>query len=151
MEFTGSVVSLSQACLAWRVGAHLPNRPHPGHHAGYPQRPIPNAQTGGPRPPLPPQSALAPTVPLGVPAPRPWKKPRPKHRKGPFRPYKSRQQDRRPTSLAVKWKAALSDPLDNVMESFKKELDIFPSTLAVPAWQDLLSHLAPMKKQLDFD
>jgi len=37
------------------------------------------------------------------------------------------------------------------MDSFKKDLDIFPTSLAVPAWQDMLAHLKGMKKQADFD
>jgi len=37
------------------------------------------------------------------------------------------------------------------MEKFKGELDIFPTSITVPAWQDVLAHLALLKKEQDFD
>jgi len=148
-------MSLYSAKSSWKVGAHMPNRPHPGHNAGYPQRPIPGLQHSHPArgPPLPPQSMMAPAVPLGVPAPRP--KPRghkpPKRGKAPFHPYVAPNTDRRPASPATQWKKALADPLEEAMDSLKAELDIFPSTIAVPAWKDTQAWLKDAKKQRDFD
>jgi len=69
----------------------------------------------------------------------------------PFHPYQREQSYRRPNSPAAQWKAALTDPLDDAMEKFKGELDIFPTSIAVPAWQDMLAHLALLKKEQDFD
>jgi len=37
------------------------------------------------------------------------------------------------------------------MDSLKADLDIFPSTLAVPAWKDMMAWLKDAKKQPDFD
>jgi len=37
------------------------------------------------------------------------------------------------------------------MNALKAELDIFPSTLAVPAWKDVLAWLKDLKKRPDFD
>ena len=148
-------MSLYSAVSSWKVGAHIPNRPHPGHNAGYPQRPIPGLQHSHPArgPPLPPQSMMAPAVPLGVPTPKPKHrgyKP-PKRGKAPFHPYAARNTDRRPSSPATQWKKALADPLEETMDSLKAELDIFPSTLAVPAWKDTQAWLKDAKKQKDFD
>jgi len=145
-QYVAGATTLFHAQPLWAVGAHLPNRPHPGHHAGYPQRPLYPQQ-----PPLPPQSMVAPAVPLGVPTPKQWAKRKDKPQRAPFQLYSTAQQDRHPSSLTTKWRAALTDPLDDAMESFKQDLDIFPSSLAIPAWKDLQSHLREMKKQLGFD
>jgi len=153
-RYVRGAITLFSAKSSWKVGASLPGRPHPGHNAGYPQRPLPPTRfqpPTGPRPPLPPQSALAPSVPLGVPAPKPWKKGKPKRKQGPFYPYAAPSAQRRPSSPAAQWKRALADPLDEAMDSLKAELDIFPSTLAVPAWKDMLAWLKDAKKQADFD
>jgi len=93
---------------------------------------------------------LAPSVPLGVPAPKPWNRGKPKKNQGPFHPYAPPTQ-RRPSSPAAQWKRALTDPLDDTMDSLKAELDIFPSVLAVPAWKDMMAWLKDKKKQPDFD
>jgi len=117
------------------------------------------------RPPLPPQAYVAPhfkqhpynthttapAIPLGVPPRKPKPKTKQKSNKEPFHPYMREQNHRRPASPAAQWKAVLTDPLDDAMEKFKGELDIFPTSLAVPAWQDLLAHLALLKKEQDFD
>jgi len=44
-KYTSGTMTLTMARSSWKVGAHLPHRPHPGHNAGYPQRPVthPNA------------------------------------------------------------------------------------------------------------
>ena len=146
-------MSLYSAKPSWKVGAHLPNRPHPGHNAGYPQRVIPDLQRSHPArgPPLPPQSMMAPATPLGVPTPKPRGHRPPKRGKAPFHPYASRNTDRRPSSPATQWKKALADPLEETMDSLKAELDIFPSTLAVPAWKDTQAWLKDAKKHKDFD
>jgi len=146
-------MSLYVAKPSWKVGAHLPNHPHPGHNAGYPQRPIPDMQRSHPArgPPLPPQSMMAPATPLGVPTPKPRGYKPPKRGKAPFHPYASRNNDRRPSSPATQWKKALVDPLEEAMDSLKAELDIFPSTLAVPAWKDTQAWLKDAKKHKDFD
>jgi len=89
-RYVRGAITLLSAELPWKVGAHLPNRPHPGHNAGYPQRPPPSGHfrpPPGPQPPLPPQSTLAPSVPLGVPAPRQKGRAKPKKGKAPFHPY----------------------------------------------------------------
>jgi len=161
-KYTIGAMTLRMARSSWKVGAHLPHQPHPGHNAGYPQRPmsLPNM-----RPPLPPQANVAPrykqqyyaphmtatSVLLGVPSRKPKPKPKQQLNKGPFHPYQREQNRRKPASPAVQWKAALTDPLDDAMERFKGELDIFPTSIAVPAWQDLLAHLALLKKEADFD
>jgi len=36
-RFVRGAITLFSARSKWRVGAHLPGRPHPGHNAGYPQ------------------------------------------------------------------------------------------------------------------
>jgi len=83
-RFVRGAITLFQAKPSWKVGAHLPHCPHPGHNTGYPQRPLnhpnirPPPQLPQQRPPLPPQSMMAPSVPLGVPAPKPWRKGKPK-------------------------------------------------------------------------
>ena len=156
-RFVRGAITLFQAKSSWKVGAHLPHRPHPGHNAGYPQRPLthpsawPHPPPLQPRPPLPPQSALAPSIPLGVPMPKPWRKGKPKKNRGPFHPYAPPPDHKRPSSPAAQWKRALLDPLDETMESLKTELDIFPSVLAVPAWKDTLAWLKDVKKQPGFD
>jgi len=87
-RFVRGAITLIQAVSSWKVGAQLPHRPHPGHNAGYPQRPMTHPGVRPPLPPpplqrmpLPPQSLLAPSVPLGVPAPKPWKKGKPKRKR----------------------------------------------------------------------
>jgi len=153
-RFVRGAIALFSAKSSWKVGASIPNRPHPGHNAGYPQRPLPPAHfrpPPGPRPPLPPQSALAPSIPLGVPTHKPKGKARPRKGRAPFHPYAPPLQDRRPSSPAAQWKKALADPLEETMDTLKAELDIFPSTLAVPAWKDTLAWLKDMKKDKDFD
>jgi len=156
-RFVRGAITLFQAVSSWKVGAHLPHRPHPGHNAGYPQRPMAHPGVRPPPPPpqqrvpLPPQSLLAPSVPLGVPTPKPWKKGKSRKKQGPFHPYAAPPAQRRPSSPAAQWKKALADPLDETMDSLKAELDIFPSTLAVPAWKDMLAWLKEAKKQADFD
>ena len=51
----------------------------------------------------------------------------------------------------MQWKRALTDPLDETMDTLKAELNIFPSTLAVPAWKDMMAWLKDLKKQEGFD
>jgi len=149
--------TLFMARSTWKVGAQMPHRPHPGHNAGYPQRPLSHTSLRPPPPPprqrepLPPQSMMAPAIPLGVPAPKPWIRNRPKKNKGPFHPYAPPPTHKRPNSPAAQWKRALTDPLDELMDSLKAELDIFPSTLAVPAWKDMMAWLKDRKKEPDFD
>jgi len=153
-NFVRGAIPLFRAVSSWRVGAHLPSRPHPGHNAGYPQRHLPLSYPRpppGPHPPLPPQSMVAPAVPLGVPAPKQKGKGKHKRVKAPFHPYAPPPGNRRPSSPAAQWKRALTDPLEEAMDSLKAELDIFPSTLAVPAWKDTLAWLKDMKKDKDFD
>jgi len=92
-RYTTGAVTLALARLSWKVGAHLPHRPHPGHNAGYPQRPPTHPGIRPPPPPpqqrmpLPPQSMLVPMIPLGVPTPKPWNRGKPKKARGPFHPY----------------------------------------------------------------
>ena len=90
-------------------------------------------------------------IPLGIPMPRPKNKGKGKPKRVPFHPYPTASRERRPLSPTTKWRAALTDPLDEAMELFKRELDIFPSTLAIPAWKDLQAHLRQMKKVPGFD
>jgi len=156
-RFVRGAITLFQAMSQWKVGAHLPHRPHPGHNAGYPQCPLtrPEMRPQPPPPqqctPLPPQSMLAPAIPLGVPAPKPWNRGKPKRSRGPFHPYATPPVQKRPSSPAAQWKRALTDPLDDTMNSLKAELDIFPSTLAIPAWKDMMAWLKDKKKQPGFD
>jgi len=156
-RYTSGAMMLFMAKSSWKVGAYLPHRPHPSHNAGYPQWPLnhPNAQPLPPipqlHPPLPPQSVMAPSVPLGVPAPKPWVKGKHKKSRGPFHPYTPPPAHKQPSSPAAQWKKALTDPLDETMDSLKAELDIFPSTLAVPAWKDTMAQLKDLKKQEGFD
>jgi len=156
-KYTTGAMTLTMARSSWKVGAHMPHRLHPGHNAGYPQCPITHHGTRPPPPhpqqraPLPPQSMLAPSVPLGVPAPKPWNRGKPKKKQGPFHPYALPPTQRQPSSPAAQWKRALTDPLDETMDSLKAELDIFPSTLAIPAWKDMMAWLKDAKKQHGFD
>jgi len=153
-QFVRGATTLLRAESPWKVGAHIPNRPHPSHNAGYPQRPFPSGHfrpPPGPRPPLPPQSALAPSIPLGVPTPKQKSRAKPRKGKAPFHPYAPPPQDKRPNSPAAQWKKALADPLEEALESLKAELDIFPSILAVPAWKDTLAWLKDKKRDKDFD
>ena len=139
-RFTAGATTLFLANQFWVVGAHLPHHPHPGHNAGYLQCPLAPS-----RPPLPPQSLMAPAVPLRVPTPKPRNRFKGKQQRGPFQPYSTMPQVRHPSSPTAKWKAVLIDLLDEAMESFQKELDIFLMSLAVPAWQDLQACLREMK------
>ena len=68
----------------------------------------------------------------------------------PFHPY-DRPRDRKPNSPVAQWRKALTDPLDEAMDSLKAELDIFPSTLAVPAWKDTLAWLKDRRKMDGYD
>jgi len=92
-RYTPGAVTLTMARSSWKVGAHIPHRPHPGHNAGYPQRPLTHPGVRPPPPPpqqrvpLPPQSMMAPSIPLGVPAPKLRYKGKPKKNRGPFHPY----------------------------------------------------------------
>ena len=153
-RFSTRVTTLFLANRSWVVGAHLPGRPHPGHNAGYPQRPVPQQYPRpppGPCPPLPPQSMIAPAVPLSVPKPSFKGKGKQKKTKAPFHPYAPPLSAKRPSSPAAQWKKALADPLEETMDALKAELDIFPSTLAIPAWKDTLAWLRDKRKDRDFD
>jgi len=74
-KYTIGAMMLTMARSSWKVGAHLPHRPHPGHNTGYPQRPLnhPSVRPPPPHPqqrmPLPPQSMLAPFDPSRCPGP----------------------------------------------------------------------------------
>jgi len=156
-RFVRGAITLFRAESTWKVGAHLPSRPYPGHNAGYPKRPItqhPRAypkQPSGPWPPLPPQSVVAPAIPLRVPTPKQRGGGKPKQGKAPFHPYAHPAVNRQPASPAAQWKKALADPLEETMDSLKLELDIFPSSLAIPAWKDTQAWLKDAKKNKDFD
>jgi len=68
-----------------------------------------------------------------------------------FAPYSTDPQVCRPSSPVAKWRAAISDPLDDTMNGFRTMLDEFPAALTKPAWSDLVSFLNKAKKQSDFD
>jgi len=69
----------------------------------------------------------------------------------PFAPYSTDPQARHPSSPTAKWRAAISDPLDNAMNGFRATLDKYPATLTKPAWSDLIFFLNKAKRQTDFD
>jgi len=69
----------------------------------------------------------------------------------PFAPYSTDPQVRRPSSPVAKWRAAISDLLDDAMNGFRATLDEYPAALTMPAWSDLVSFLNRAKKQVDFD
>jgi len=131
-------------------------RPHPASRT-------PTAPMGGvrgpppPRAPLPPQETLLRDVPRFDADPPGFQHRRNKGKgKGrnkfvPFAPYSTDPQARRPSSPAAKWRAAISDPLDDAMNGFRAILDEYPPVLTKPAWSDLVSFLNKAKKQTDFD
>jgi len=140
-----------------------PPRPRPASHgpynapAGAPRGPPP--PTGPPthRAPLPPQESLlrdAPRYGTGRPGPPPRGnrgKGKNKNKFVPFAPYSTDPQARRPSSPTAKWRAAISDPLDDAMNGFRATLDEYPAVLTKPAWSDLVSFLNRAKRQEDFD
>ena len=121
---------------------------------------IPTGGSQGPqsvRAPLPPQDFLARNaarVDTGPPGPQHRKnkgKGKGKQKYVPFAPYSTDPQARRPSSPVAKWRAAISDPLDDAMNGFRAMLDEYPAALTKPAWSDLVSFLNRAKKQSDFD
>ena len=121
---------------------------------------IPAGGSQGPqsvRAPLPPQEFLARNaarVDAGPPGPQHRKykgKGKGKQKYVPFAPYSTDPQARRPSSPVAKWRAAISDPLDDAMNGFRAMLDEFPAALTKPAWSDLVSFMNKAKKQSDFD
>jgi len=109
------------------------------------------------RAPLPPQETLlrnAPrfdTGPPGFQQKRNKGKGKGKNKYALFAPYSTDPQVRRPSSPVAKWRAAISDPLDDAMNGFRAVLDGYPAVLTRPAWSDLVSFLNKAKKQADFD
>ena len=140
-----------------------PPRPRPafrGHQAasaGGPRGPPPLRGPLPPREPLPPQETLmrdASRPDAGHPGPPPRKnrgKGKGKNKFVPFAPYSTDPQARRPSSPTAKWRAAISDPLDDAMNGFRAALDEYPAALTKPAWSDLISFLNKAKRQADFD
>ena len=131
-------------------------RPHPAFRA--PQAPVGNLRgPPPPRAPLPPQETLLRGTTRFDAGPPGFQ-----HRKGkgkgkgknkfvPFTPYSTDPQVRRPSSPVAKWRAAISDLLDDAMNGFRTILDEYPAALTKPAWSDLVSFLNKAKKQADFD
>jgi len=140
-----------------------PPRPQPafqGLHnapAGAPRGPPPPRVPPPPRAPLPPQETLlrnAPRYDAGHPGPPPRGnrgKGKNKNKFVPFAPYSTDPRACRPSSPTAKWRAAISDPLDDAMNGFRATLDEYPAVLTKPAWSDLLSFLNKAKQQEGFD
>jgi len=158
----------------WLVGAQMPHAGPSGVNAswGRPMSPGPPhprpvfpghqaTAAGGPRGlppprgPLPPQNVSmreATRFDAGPPPQKKFKgKGKGKNKFVPFAPYSTDQQARRPSSPVAKWRAAISDPLDDAMNGFRAVLDEYPAALTKPAWSDLVSFLNQAKKQADFD
>jgi len=156
----------------WLVGAQAPHAGPSGHntswgrdmppdaHRRYPPDPR-GASVGGPRGPPPPRVPLPPQsvflrdstrFDAGPPGPQPKRnRGKGKNKYVPFAPYSTDPQVRRPSSPTAKWRAAISDPLDDAMNGFRVTLDGYPAALTKPAWSDLVSFLNKAKRQEDFD
>ena len=65
----------------------------------------------------------------------------------PFTPYSTDPRFRRPSSPVARWRAAISDLVDDAMNGFRAVLDEYPAALTKPAWSDLLLFLNKAKKQ----
>jgi len=110
-----------------------------------------------PRAPLPPQDALLRDArrfdagPPGFSHKKGKGKGKGKNKYAPFAPYSTDHQARRPSSPVAKWRAAISDPLDDAMNGFRGILDEYPAALTKPAWSELISFLNRAKKDADFD
>jgi len=127
-------------------------RPRPAFRA-------PQAPAGGqygpppPRAPLPPQETLLrdntrfDADPPGFQHRRNKGKGKGKNKFVPFTPYSTDPRSRRPSSPVAKWRAAISDPVDDAMNGFRAVLDEYPAALTKPAWSDLLLFLNKAKKQ----
>jgi len=123
----------------------------------------PQAPAGGqygpppPRAPLPPQETLLrdntryDSGPPGFQHKKGRGKGKGKNKFVPFAPYSTDPQARRPSSPVAKWRAAISDPLDDAMNGFRAILDEYPAALTKPAWSELVLFLNKAKKQSDFD
>jgi len=132
-------------------------RGHQAASAGGPLGPPP------PRAPLPPQETLLRDASRfetgarfddGPPGPQPRRnrgKGKGKNKYVPFAPYSTDPQARHPSSPTTRWRAAISDPLDDAMNGFRATLDEYPAVLTKPAWSDLVSFLNKAKRQADFD
>jgi len=110
-----------------------------------------------PRAPLPPQEALLRDAhrydagPPGFSHKKGKGKGKGKNKYVPFAPYSTDHQARRPSSPVAKWRAAISDPLDDAMNGFRAVLDEYPAALTKPAWSELVSFLNRAKKDAGFD
>jgi len=110
-----------------------------------------------PRAPLPPQEALLRNAsrfdagPPGFQHKKNKGRGKGKNKYVPFTPYSTDPQVRRPSSPIAKWRAAISDPLDDAMNGFRAILDEYPAVLTKLAWSDLVFFLNKAKKQTDFD
>jgi len=131
-------------------------RPRPAFRA--PQAPM-GSQRGPPPPraPLPPQETLLrntsrfDTGPLGFQHKKNKGRGKGKNKYVPFTPYSTDPQVRRPSLPVAKWRAAISDPLDDAMNGFRAILDEYPAVLTKPAWSDLMFFLNKAKREADFD
>jgi len=162
----------SRPNMSW--GRPMPPNSRPHAPPGGPRDPRP------PREPLPSQEEVMgnasrcgmDSLPRGPPPP--WEAPRrepnrfnagpqgfqPRGNRGkgkgknkfvPFAPYSTDPQVRRPSSPMAKWRAAISDPLDDAMNTFRSTLDEYPPILTKPAWSDLVTFLNKAKWQPEFD
>jgi len=110
-----------------------------------------------PRAPLPPQETLLRNAhrydagPPGFSHKKGKGKGKGKNKYVPFAPYSTDHQARRPSSPVTKWRAAISDPLDDAMNGFRAILDEYPAVLTKPAWSELVSFLNKAKKDAGFD
>ena len=131
-------------------------RPRPAFRA--PQAPA-NSQHGPPHPraPLPPQEALMrdnarhDAGPPGFQHKKNRGKGKGKNKYVPFAPYSTDPQVRRPSSPTTKWRAAIQDPLDDLMNGFRATLDEYPALITKSAWSKLMARLSLKKKRDGFD
>jgi len=137
---------LSPDILRPRPAFRAPQAPKSNHYGPPP-----------PRAPLPPQEALMrdsaryDAGPPGFQHKKNKGKGKGKNKYVPFTPYSTDPQVRRPSSPVAKWRAAISDPLDDAMNGFRAILDEYPAALTKPAWSDLMSFLNKAKKRDGFD
>jgi len=119
-------------------------RPRPPAY-GPPTAPAQGPRSAPPpqaRGPLPPQNISARDalrVDSGPPQKRNRGKGKGRNKFIPFAPYSTDPQVRRPSSPTTKWRAAIQDPLDDLMNGFRATLDEYPALITKSAWGKLMT------------
>jgi len=134
-------------------GATRPRPPTYGPPTAPAQGPrgAPPPQARGPLPPQNISMRDALRVDSGPPQKRNRGKGKGRNKFVPFAPYSTDPQVRRPSSPTTKWRAAIQDPLDDLMNGFRATLDEYPVLITQTAWGKLMAKLGLLKRQEGFD